>query len=212
MRIIAGQWRSRPLETAAGDTTRPTADRARETLFSMLQSRLGSFEGLTILDLFAGSGALALEALSRGAERAFLVERNAAARRAIEANIRKLGAKARLAGQDATHLPPAPSAADILFLDPPYGEGLASAALPSARAQGWIAPHSWITVETGRAEEVSPPGFIVAADRVVGKARLWLLRPAGELPVVEGDTADSVAESTSESAAGDAPPGLRPAS
>ena len=99
MRIIAGAWRSRPLEAPAGAETRPTADRTRETLFSMLTSRLGSFEGLTVLDLFAGSGALALEALSRGAEQAFLVERAPAARKAIEANIRKLGANARLLGQ-----------------------------------------------------------------------------------------------------------------
>ena len=80
MRLIAGKWRSRLLETPAGLATRPTADRARETLFSMLLSRLGSFEGLTVLDLYAGSGALALEALSRGAAQAFLVERAPAAR------------------------------------------------------------------------------------------------------------------------------------
>ena len=74
MRIIAGEWRSRPLVAPKGDTTRPTADRTRETLFSMLASRIGSFEGLTVADLFAGSGALGLEVLSRGADKAIFVE------------------------------------------------------------------------------------------------------------------------------------------
>ena len=86
MRIIAGEWRGRPLKAPEGDTTRPTADRTRETLFSMLASRIGSFEDLRVADLFAGSGALALEALSRGAANATLVETDAAARKAIAAN------------------------------------------------------------------------------------------------------------------------------
>ena len=176
MRIISGRWRSRPLATSAGATTRPTADRARETLFSMLASRLGGFDDLTVLDLFAGSGALALEALSRGAARAFLVEREPQARTAIEANIAKLGAQARLIGHDATALPAAPCPADLVFLDPPYGEELAPKALASALAKGWIAPHAWISVETARAEAFEHPGFALESERGVGKARLSLLR------------------------------------
>ena len=93
MRIISGQWRSRPLIAPKGDTTRPTADRTRETLFSMLTSRLGSFDDLAILDLFAGSGALGLEALSRGAATCTFVEHDAAALKALENNIEKLGSK-----------------------------------------------------------------------------------------------------------------------
>ena len=178
MRIIAGAWRSRPLESPPGDGTRPTADRARETLFSMLQSRLGSFEGLTVLDLFAGSGALALEALSRGAAQAFLVEKAPAARKAIEANIRKLGANARLVGHDATALPRASAQADLIFLDPPYGSGLAAGALAWALAAGWVAPHAWVSVETARDEVVEVPGFTAETVRGVGKASLTLLRPA----------------------------------
>ena len=85
MRIIAGDWRGRKLTAPAGDTTRPTADRTRETLFSMLVSRLGSFEGLSVADLFAGSGALGLEALSRGAARCTFVEQDAAALKALKA-------------------------------------------------------------------------------------------------------------------------------
>jgi len=177
VRIIAGAWRSRPLESPPGDGTRPTADRARETLFSMLQSRLGSFEGLTVLDLFAGSGALALEALSRGAAQAFLVEKAPAARKAIEANIRKLGANARLVGHDATALPRASAQADLIFLDPPYGSGLAAGALAWALAAGWVAPHAWVSVETARDEVVEVPGFTAETVRGVGKASLTLLRP-----------------------------------
>jgi 16S rRNA (guanine966-N2)-methyltransferase len=183
MRIIAGAWRSRPLVAPPGADTRPTADRVRETLFSMLASRLGGFEGLTVLDLFAGSGALALEALSRGAAQAFLVETGPAARRAIEANIDRLGARARLVGHDAGNLPQAAAPADLVLLDPPYGSGLWAAALASAQARGWLGPHSWISVETGRDEAVQVPGLAVEAMRQVGKARLTLLRPAsGRLP------------------------------
>lgn len=180
MRIIAGRWRTRPLDAPVGDTTRPTADRARETLFSMLTSRLGSFEGLTVLDLFAGSGALAMEALSRGAARAFLAERDQPARKAIEANIKRFGAEARMIAHDACALPPAPAAADVIFLDPPYGEGLAPKALASALAMGWVAPHSWISVETARKEVLEVPGFVVETVRGVGKAELHLLRPGPE--------------------------------
>ncbi|MFZ1477216.1 MAG: RsmD family RNA methyltransferase, partial [Sphingorhabdus sp.] len=95
MRIISGTWRSRPLVAPKGDTTRPTADRTRETLFSMLTSRLGTFEGLQVLDLFSGSGALGLEALSRGAAHCVFVEQDRAALSALETNITKLGAKAQ---------------------------------------------------------------------------------------------------------------------
>lgn len=143
----------------------------------MLVSRLGSFEGLTILDLFAGSGALAMEALSRGAARACLVEKDPAARRAIEANIKRFGADARLIGHDAARLPPAVVPADLIFLDPPYRSGLWLPAIGSAMAMGWVAPHAWITVETARDEVVAVPGFGVETARPVGKACLSLLRP-----------------------------------
>ncbi|MFA7440296.1 MAG: 16S rRNA (guanine(966)-N(2))-methyltransferase RsmD [Sphingomonadaceae bacterium] len=178
MRIISGKWRSRPLATAAGEGTRPTADRVRETLFSMLLSRLGSFEGLAVLDLFAGSGALAFEALSRGAERAWLVEQDREARAAITANIRALAANATLIGHDATALPVAPAAADLIFLDPPYHSGLATPALARARAQGWIQPSTWISIETAREENPEVPETTTETVRAVGKAALHLLRPA----------------------------------
>src|SRR3954462_10245337 len=96
MRIIAGTWRGRPLAAPTGSSTRPTADRVRETLFSMLASRLGSFEDLRVADLFAGSGALGFEALSRGAASATFVERDAAATAIIKRNATKLGAEDRV--------------------------------------------------------------------------------------------------------------------
>ena len=100
MRIIAGEWRGRPLVAPKGDTTRPTADRTREALFSMLASRLGSFEGLAVADLFAGSGALGLEALSRGAASCLFVEQDKPALDALRANIASWAPRARKCARD----------------------------------------------------------------------------------------------------------------
>ncbi|MCS6987627.1 MAG: RsmD family RNA methyltransferase [Sphingomonadaceae bacterium] len=176
MRIVAGRWRSRRLVAPEGRRTRPTADRVRETLFAMLGSRLGDWAGLAVLDLFAGSGALALEALSRGAAEALLIDTDPAARRAAEANIRALGAPARVWPVDATRLPPAPRAFGLVLADPPWGRGLAGPALVAALAQGWIAPGAWVAVETGRAEDVDVPGLEPVVTRAVAASRLHLLR------------------------------------
>jgi 16S rRNA (guanine966-N2)-methyltransferase len=180
MRIIAGTWRGRPLTAPAGDATRPTGDRTRETLFSMLTSRLGSFEGLRVGDFFAGSGALGLEALSRGAESCLFVERDRKALDAIRANAAKLGIeRPDIRQTDVLALGPAPAPLDVLFMDPPYGTGAGAVALDKLGRLGWVAPGSWISVETGRAETLDIKGFELDAERVVGKAKLWLLRPAG---------------------------------
>lgn len=177
MRIIAGTWRGRPLVAPAGDATRPTADRTRETLFSMLTSRLGSFEGLRVGDFFAGSGALGLEALSRGAESCLFVERDRKALDAIRANAAKLGIeRPDIRQTDVLALGPAPAPLDVLFMDPPYGTGAGAVALDKLGRLGWVGPGSWISVETGRAETLDIKGFEIDAERVVGKARLWLLR------------------------------------
>lgn len=180
MRIISGQWRSRPLVAPKGDTTRPTADRTRETLFSMLASRLGSFEGLCVADLFAGSGALGLEALSRGAAKATFVEQDSAALRALRANIANLRAQAQCdvrAGSVLT-LGPAKEPVDLLLMDPPYGTGAGAVALDKLKRLGWIGPATWISIETGRDEVLAVKGFDVDATRDVGKARITLLRAA----------------------------------
>src|SRR6476659_6176111 len=116
MRIIAGKWRGRPSEAPPGQATRPTADRVRETLFSMLASRIGSFEDLRVADLFAGSGALGLEALSRGAASATFVENDAKAAAAIRRNSGKLGAedRVRVIAASALALPPS-EPFDLIF-------------------------------------------------------------------------------------------------
>ena len=151
MRVISGEWRGRKLLAPKGDATRPTADRTRETLFSMLTSRLGSFEGLVIADLFAGSGALGIEALSRGAATCLFAEQDRDALDVLRGNLSSLGAAARadVRAGSVLGLGPAPRAFDLLMLDPPYGTGAASVALDKLHRLGWIGADSWVSVETG---------------------------------------------------------------
>ena len=177
MRIIAGTWRGRPIEAPPGHATRPTADRVRETLFSMLASRLGSFEDLRIADLFAGSGALGFEALSRGAASATFVENDAAAVASIRRNADKLGAANRVGilGGSALSLP-AHEPFDLVFTDPPYAEGSGSAAVAAVLKAKWLAPGGWMTIETSRSDSVDPGGLEIEAVRDVGRARIMLLR------------------------------------
>lgn len=176
MRIIAGRWRGRKLEAPAGLATRPTADRTRETLFSMLASRLGSFEDLRVADLFAGSGALAFEALSRGAGSATLVEVDAAARRIIESNAKALGAEISLLAHSALALKVPATPFDLVLADPPYQPGSGTAARVAVEDAGWVAPGGWLAIETERGEKVEPGSFELDAERDVGRARLTLLR------------------------------------
>ncbi len=178
MRIISGQWRGRPLIAPAGEATRPTADRVREALFSMLASRLGSFEGLRVLDGFAGTGALGLEALSRGAAQAVFVEKDAEAVSALRRNVAKLAAPAEVIAGPIEAIGTARHPCDIILLDPPYGSGLGETALARLVECGWIAPHALISVETGRKEALASD-FDVLAVRDHGKARLHLLRAPG---------------------------------
>ena len=178
MRIIAGEWRGRKLVAPQGKTTRPTADRTRETLFSMLASRLGSFDGLRVADLYAGSGALGLEALSRGATHATFVEMERAAIRAIEANAASFGAVSKVAIRaiSAAALP-ASEPFDVVFADPPYVEGSGTAVAAAVAKAGWLSDGGWMAVETHRGDAVTPPeGWEVDAERDVGRARLTLLR------------------------------------
>jgi 16S rRNA (guanine966-N2)-methyltransferase len=177
MRIIAGIWRGRSIDAPARQGTRPTADRVRETLFSMLVSRIGSFEELRVADLFAGSGALGFEALSRGASSATFVERDANASAAFRRNAEKLGAldKVRIILGSVLDLPPC-EPFDLVFADPPYRSGLATSLVATLRASGWLAPGCWLSIETAKGDAVDPGEMAVAATREVGKARLTLLR------------------------------------
>jgi 16S rRNA (guanine966-N2)-methyltransferase len=173
MRIIAGAWRGRTIEAPPGTATRPTSDRTREALFSMLASRLGTFEHLRVADLFAGTGALGLEALSRGAAHCTFVETDRAATEALRRNVAKLGAgdRADVRAQSALHRVPGPF--DLVLIDPPYASGLGPQAL--AALGGAIGPGAWISLETGVRETVAAEGFRIEAERIHGKAKISLL-------------------------------------
>lgn len=178
MRVISGEWRGRKLIAPKGDTTRPTADRTRETLFSMLTSRLGSFEDLRVADLFAGSGALGLEALSRGAAHCLFVEQERGALDAIRTNVDALGAAARtqIDSGSVMSLRAAREPVDLLLLDPPYRSGAGEVALDRLQRLGWISEATWIALETAFDEEPSVKGLEVETSRKVGKGRLTLFR------------------------------------
>ncbi|WP_310476709.1 16S rRNA (guanine(966)-N(2))-methyltransferase RsmD [Sandarakinorhabdus sp.] len=175
MRIISGKWRGRPLKAPEGESTRPTKDRAREAIFSMLTSRLGSFEGIDVLDLFAGTGALGIEALSRGAGSACFIDNDAAAVKAIKANLAALGASGDVRQSPVASLGPAPRAHHVIFLDPPYGTGLADPAITHLYERGWIAPDAIISIETAAADPLACD-WEVLVDRRFGKALVRLLR------------------------------------
>jgi 16S rRNA (guanine966-N2)-methyltransferase len=174
VRIIAGKWRGRPILAPPGQATRPTSDRTREALFSMLASRVGSFEGLTVADLFAGSGALGLEALSRDAARCTFVETDRTAIDAIRRNLAALGAEADIVTAPAEHAR-IPGPLDLAFLDPPYKSALAALAL----ARLPLIPGGYASIETARDEDVAVEGFEEEAVRIYGKAKITLLRRLG---------------------------------
>ena len=180
MRIIAGEWRGRPVVAPEGRATRPTSDRAREGLFSMLQSRVGSFEGLRAADLFAGTGALGLEALSRGAAHCTFIDSDRNAVASIQRNLATFGAASRadVRAQAVEYAAPPPIPCDILFLDPPYGKGLGEMALARVCNPAWIAPGGLVSLETDGERLPAPAGFEIEAERRFGKAHILLLRRA----------------------------------
>jgi 16S rRNA (guanine966-N2)-methyltransferase len=157
--------------------TRPTADRVRETLFNMLASRIGAFEGLRVADLYAGSGALGFEALSRGADFACFVEQDVRAVAAIRANVDALGAteRAQLLARSASPLPSS-QPFDLIFADPPYSAGSGSAVAKEVLQVGWARPGTWMAIETERGDAVESDECRIEAERDVGRARLTLLR------------------------------------
>jgi 16S rRNA (guanine966-N2)-methyltransferase len=176
MRIVAGKFRGKALLSPKDDSVRPTADRVRQALFNILASRVGPvLDGKRVLDLFAGTGALGLEALSRGAANVVFVDDGAEARGLIRDHIEAFGAGGvtKLLRRDATALGPAGSMKpfDLIFLDPPYGKGLGEAALVSARAGNWIAPDAIIVLEESSEIKLAlPPGFAVDERREYGAA------------------------------------------
>ena len=183
MRIIAGCWKGRALMAPPGLATRPTSDRARQAIFDQLWhapwAGRAVVEGATVLDGFAGTGAMGLEALSRGAARAFFMEQDRAALAALRTNITacKAGDACRVIAGDVTAPPVAAAPCTLVFLDPPYGKGLVPRALAALQAKGWIAPGALIIAETGRDEENAIlPGFEMISAREHGAARLSALR------------------------------------
>ncbi|OYZ13254.1 MAG: 16S rRNA (guanine(966)-N(2))-methyltransferase RsmD [Sphingomonadales bacterium 28-64-96] len=175
MRVISGKWRGRALKAPAGESTRPTSDRAREAIFSMLTSRLGTFEDLDVLDLFAGTGALGIEALSRGAGTASFIDNDAAAVKAIRANLAAMGTTGDVRQSPVASIGGAPRAHHLVFLDPPYGLGLADPALSHLHERGWIAPGALVSVETAAADPLTCDWERVV-ERRFGKALVRLLR------------------------------------
>ena len=182
MRIVAGRLRGRVLKAPASAAIRPTADRLRETIFNVLVHAYGDpITDARVLDLFAGTGALGLEALSRGAIFALFVEEAAEARALIRENVEALGltGATRIFRRDATKLGDARPIElfALVFCDPPYGKGLAERALASARAGGWLAPGALIVVEESvESKFVSPAGFEELERRCYDDTEIIFLR------------------------------------
>jgi 16S rRNA (guanine966-N2)-methyltransferase len=177
-RIVAGLAGGRRLAVPAGGGTRPTADRVREALFSSLESELGGLQGLSVIDLYAGSGAVGLEALSRGAVRVLLVESDRRAAAVVQANVRAVGLPgASVLTRPAEKLGPNPAEPyDVLFADPPYllGGDELRAVLAGLAATGWLTADATVVVERGAREDWRwPDGFSGSRERKYGDARLW---------------------------------------
>jgi len=185
IKIVGGKHRGRSIATPEGGTTRPTANRARESLFNILMHASWRADGTSplvearVLDAFAGSGALGIEALSRGAAHASFLDSDATAIRLIGENLRKIGeaANARVIRADATRPPTTREGCDLAFLDPPYRSGLAAPALAALAEAGWLNPGAVATVELAGTEDLDAPrGFETIDERRYGAAKIVILR------------------------------------
>lgn len=183
MRVVGGSLKRRPIAAPEGFDVRPTSDRAREALFNILAHRgERPLSAARVLDVFAGSGALGIEALSRGAAHATFLETLPQALAAVRLNIGKLGLSERsnVLSRDALNpgLPPVGPMlpASLVFLDPPYRSGLAPKALTALRSGGWLSPGALVSVEVAAKEDLdAPEGFTVLDERRYGAAKLVLL-------------------------------------
>jgi 16S rRNA (guanine966-N2)-methyltransferase len=192
MRIVGGSHRGRRLVAPPGELVRPTSDRAREALFNILSHGNFAAGGLpfadkAVLDAFAGTGALGLEALSRGASAAVFIESERDALTALRRNVGAFGEadRAHIVAGDATRPPRAALACAVAFLDPPYRSGLAAPALGALAAAGWLTPDALVVIEVAAREDLPPTaGFSLIDERIYGAARLVFLRreraPSGE--------------------------------
>jgi len=180
MRIVGGSLGGRVLRAPSGAATRPTSEKVREAIFNILPDVTGA----DVLDLFAGSGALGIEALSRGAHFALFVDDSAEARALLRGNVEAfgLGAQAQILRADASRLGPAPAGAPftLAFLDPPYGKGLAGPALAALAAGEWLADGALCVVEeAAKAQIAAPPGFPGEDERTYGDTKITFLRRVG---------------------------------
>jgi 16S rRNA (guanine966-N2)-methyltransferase len=184
MRIVSGRWKGKALIAPAGDATRPTSDRARQAVFNIIEHAPWSpgLRDARVLDLFAGTGALGLEALSRGAASCLFLDTDPSARAALMTNIEACSAQGvtRVWKRDAACLDPMPPTAngpfDLVFVDPPYGKGFDVAAL-TGLAKGWLAPEGIIMLERGRGEgALLATDFTVVDTRDYGAAQIVFLK------------------------------------
>jgi 16S rRNA (guanine966-N2)-methyltransferase len=179
MRIVGGQFKGRVLLAPAGQAIRPTADRARQALFNIVAHGESELAGAAVLDAFAGTGALGLEALSRGAAHATFMDIDKAALAAIQANARKLAVLGQCAilRADVLSPPAATRPCRFVLLDPPYRSGLAAPALTALRAKGWLADDAALVIEVAAGEPFASPlkDWRIADERKYGAARLVFL-------------------------------------
>ena len=188
MRIVSGEFRGKTLIAPPGESTRPTSDRARQAIFNILEHAAWSkgVREARVIDLFAGSGALGFEALSRGAAFCLFVETDEAARGAIRDNVEALHlfGCTRIHRRDATDLGPRPASAgpafDLVFLDPPYAKGLGEKAMGVLGAEAWLNPGAVLVFERGEGEpDIQPDGYELIDERRYGAAKVLFLRWAG---------------------------------
>lgn len=184
MRVVGGEFRGRPLAAPRSDAVRPTTDRTREALFNVIAHRHGNIlDGGRVLDLFSGTGALGIEALSRGASFALFIEESVEGRGLIRDNVEAFGLQGRskLFRRDAACLGESGTMApfDLLFADPPYGKGLGEKALASALAGGWLAPHAICVVEEAADHPLGTvAGFDLVDRRIYGNTATHFLKRA----------------------------------
>ncbi|WP_346327782.1 16S rRNA (guanine(966)-N(2))-methyltransferase RsmD [Iodidimonas sp. SYSU 1G8] len=180
MRIVGGRFRGLRLKTPEDDRVRPTTDRVRESLFNIIaHMNPPVLRDAVVLDLFAGTGALGLEALSRGAARAVFVDMDTRSLALVRANIdaAKAAALCTVVRADAAQLRPSEVGATLAFLDPPYGKGLVNPALEAAARGGWLSPGATVVIETASGEAVTlPPGFAETDQRAYGGSHIVFAR------------------------------------
>jgi 16S rRNA (guanine966-N2)-methyltransferase len=182
MRIVGGRLKGRVLLTPSSHAIRPTSERLRESIFDILEHRFpGQIEGARVVDLFAGTGALAIEALSRGARFALFIDNGAEARALLRGNVETLalGGVTRIWRADATKLGSAPAGGPfgLSFVDPPYGQGLSAPALASLLTGGWLAPNALCVVEEAAKTEIAAPvGLALIDERVYGDTRIVIFQ------------------------------------